>query len=299
MRVTANTAKLHRMEFDSFTEAVNWCDANKSASTAATQIDGKGYHSTGWSGTQSFEAAVNYAKSGYEKGRKEIEKFKAMIDQRLQSAHEARQEVVYDVVGSGGWDIGEVLTGVPECAIEWADTEIMERRQKGSGKIIKFLINGTVSWNVSTEVMARRGAACGALIDCLEHEGYRVEAESSFYVASYGSAEVDIRIPIKKAHEHLQIDQLAFALTCPAWLRRFGFVCIAKSGTIGRQLADSGSYGRPTDHDGEDLNADQADLYFPCGYGAERQWLSNETAVKWIKEQLALFGITLKESETK
>jgi hypothetical protein len=287
----------YRMDFDSYTEAVRFADEHKGKSPEATRIDGQGYTRSGWSGTGTFAKAVELAGKGYPDGRKMIEKFKAQIDGKLIAAHAARQEVFYDVVGTGGWDIGTVLTGQPECALEWQDTHIMENRRQGSGKIIKFIVNNTVSWNVSTEVMARRGAAVGALIDCLEHEDYRVEVESVITTGS-GAEYVDIRVPLKRAQDHLQLDQLAFALVNASWLRRIGFVHIACAGPIGAKLA-SWSYGSPQDLDGEELNADQADLYFPCGYGGDRQWHSEATAIKWIQEQLALFGINLKESEVK
>jgi hypothetical protein len=175
----------------------------------------------------------------------------------------------------------------------------MDKRQSKQGKVIKFLVNITASCNVSAEVMAYRGAVVGALIDCLEHEGYSVEVETLNRVTTgYGSSGgvVDIRVPVKSAGEHLQLDMLAFALVCPAFFRRMGFVHIAKCGPLGLD-ASKHAYGYPDDVEPDQLTTEQVDLYFPRAYGTEAQWNSKEAAIAWIQDQLKLFGIDVKEAE--
>lgn len=293
------------LRFETFTEAVKYADANKSASEAATRTGERGYTDSNWSGSKTFEECVERCRKGFPKGRKQIETFKAFLDGKLESAHAARQEVYFDVVGSGGYDMGTVLTGVPECALEWVDTQVMEKRQSNQGKVIKFLVNLSASWSVSAEVLAMRGAVVGAMVDCLEHEGYSVEVETvvtcthrAYYDRSEGGY-FDIRVPIKKAGQHMSLDQLASSLVNVAFFRRIGFVHIAKCGPIGYAAANGGSYGTPRDVDPDTLTAEQVDLYFPQAHGYEVQWNSKEAALEWITTQLKLFGINLTETKVK
>jgi hypothetical protein len=296
--ITNFAPKLCEMRFETYTEAVKYAYEHRAASEAAMRTGDRGYYGNSeWYGTKDYDHCQKLATSGWPEGRKKVQAMRVMMDRIMDSAHSARQECYYDVIGTGGFDIGTALTGVPECAIEWQDTQVMENRQVNSGKIIKFLVNCTVSAGVPSNVIETRGAVIGAMIDCLEHEGYSVEVETTYYCSQWldsgGTGTFDIRIPIKAAGEYLQPDQMAFAMVSPSWLRRIGFSLCVQCGPIGKQASRSGGYGSPKEVDPEQLTEERVDLYFPMAHLYDTQWQSPESALPWIKQQLELFGIKL------
>lgn len=270
---------IDRLSFDSFTEALDYSREHAYDYPSNSAVSkGRGYGGHSGSDTDSYEHADTLARKGWKLGRETLARFESKIDV-CSKVH--KPEIQFDVTGDSGWDMGRVMDGIPESAMDWRDTEV--KLDSPTGPIIKVVINCSMASNVDTEAIYRRGAAVLALIDALETSGKRVELEvakinEGFYIS----------IPLKSADMPLQLDEVAFALCHPAMNRRIGFALAYKCGMAGRRAVEDGSYGSGTSWKPD------CDLYLPrLDYNVA--WDSDESAIAWLKQTLITFGVVIED----
>jgi len=275
------------LSFDSFTEAIEKVDLiNSPAINRHTLYGGK--LDSSFFGVSSVAEAKKLATLGWPEGR---DKFRAIADSINVESHILKPEIVYDVVGDGGFDMGRVLAGVPESTMDWRETET--QLANPNGQIIKILFNTVTSGMVSTKVIETRGAAVLALVDALESAGKRVELDALYYIgASYGvkaKKAHKIIVPLKKLDYAVQQDQIIYALAHPSFMRVYMFSLLAMAGPNGHKSASltCGSFGTERDYPLE------ADIVISSGYGLDGQWSSVANAKAWLVETLHTFGVRL------
>lgn len=170
-----------------------------------------------WYGTETFEEAVSLAKTGWREGAEKASALRASIAGAVNDLIAARTTAYsYDV--SGQWvDVGLHLSGEPECFG-------IEDSGEGPRPVVKLLFNAAASGSVDAGSLIARGVAAVAAIDILESTGRRVEV----WLVKGGQRKRGvgthaIRVLLKKADQPVDVDRIAFALACPACLRRLLF----------------------------------------------------------------------------
>jgi hypothetical protein len=283
MELTTDTKfrdeRIDVLTFEDFTDAIRAAESDidtKIGSGASRREE-----DSHWAGTKDFPSAMRLATEGWPEGQDHVARFAKRIDV---SGRVTKPEIIYDVTGNGGFDMGRVLAGVPECAMEWAESEqILE--SKMHGKIVHIGFNFCVSAGVSREIIERRGAVVLALCNALETAGRRVEITAQYgSAAAYGNG-FEIYIPLKAAGYQPQEDQLAFALVHGSMLRRIGFSLVPQCGANGRRESKRG-YGLPTDNP-------FGDIYIPGALYGNSDWSSDANAIKWMLRVLREQGVEL------
>lgn len=212
--------------FDSFAEFMDYIE--KMPDTSLGKLSSrKDYDSEGddddygskkdcWHGTHNFGDAMKLAREGWAEGVEMIEKLAAGLE-TMTGEMVRKPEILWDVQGDFA-DAGLYATGVPECMGSFTEVEIVD----GKGKIVKILMNLSVSYGVDTKTIMRRGAAAAALIDALETAGRSCELEIAAG-SEGGNKEMMTIVPVKHAGEPLELDRLAFLLAHPSSFRRLFF----------------------------------------------------------------------------
>jgi hypothetical protein len=225
-----------------------------------------------WAGKDAvtWEAAQKLALVGWNSGRSAIT---ALSDKLNITSRIARQEIVFDVTGEAGFDVGRMFSGEPECMMDWRDSE--ELAENPGKQSIHIIVNVTFSGGINESIIRARGAAIMALIEALDMSGKIVSVDCIFAEGHKGGQ--GVYIPIKKAGDMLQRDLICFAVAHPSFSRRFGHA-ITKTGI---------SPGTPAGIQKE------CDIYIPEAFITAEQWKSEASCLKWITEKLAEYGVTL------
>lgn len=191
-------------------------------------------NSTGsyFSGTQSYDEALNLLKKGWLPEAQKITK------QLKSNAHQntLSSTPTYSVVGHQP-SVARYLQGIP--------TNMITRKpQTKAQKIITLNRSMAYNCNWSTEAIQEQGLKTLGIIQGLEAQGYRVKL--NMVAVMVNSNEVAVcKIVIKKPEEHLQLSKVAFPLSHPSMLRRLLFRWIEKF--VELQSDYSRSYGRAED----------------------------------------------------
>jgi len=174
---------------------------------------------TGWSGRPDLGAMA-----------------KAMAIQGNAPAHSTRHAV------SGAFiDMGEYLSGMPECMIDFIE--------EPAPRIIKLGVNLVASGANNPEAFKRRGAVVLAVVESLQAAGYGVEVTVYMLASASGTSWVNLdAFILKRADQPLDMDSLAFWTCHPSAFRRIWFaLCERKSSDFRSAFGvyRQGGYGMP------------------------------------------------------
>lgn len=247
-----------RFYFDNYSEFLEYAVAHPNHISTAKYYDD-------WAGNDAptYEKALEYARKGWTSGRRAI---RAITDTLNVAGKVHKAEIQYDVVGDC-WDMGRVVSGMPESAMYWEDTEVLQEH----GKLIHIIVNTTVSSGINEKHIRARGSAILAMVEALETAGKRVSITMVF---TEGDSGAHVEVPIKQLDEQIQDDLVAFAVAHPAFSRRFGHA------VTGRGI-----------YPGNPKNP-ECDIYIPMMMWGEEQWTSEEKTLDWIKGYLEKYGVT-------
>lgn len=205
---------------ESFEDVAQWLDQtpDKWGSAASGSEYSGGGHS--WSNGVDFKGAVTLGRDGWQEG---VDKIDTALHAIIPAAgHEPRWG--WGVTG-GSVSIGRYLTGHPKS--------MRNRRKKamGAAPVLHIVLNTVASCAVSGEQMINYGAAITGLIDRLENSGKRVHLDIVMTTAAGPGHKIRLCVGwnIKKASEHVDLSQVAFALAHPASFRRIGFAMMERT----------------------------------------------------------------------
>jgi hypothetical protein len=240
---------------------------------------------------------MELASKGWTEGATKIADLSSMFYNRL-ALHQYRKESGFSRVGPGVYNFGRLQSGHPEPYQVWRDSETVVESVKSRG-VLKIGFNSTVSANVSIETIFNRGAAMATLIDCLERSGYRVELDFGECVRPRDLSGVrsasrwQCVIRLKGASDPVEHDLLAFAFAHPALSRRIMFGTAEQEPVTVRVefgFHSGKAYGVPAPLF---VGDNRYDVTMEHAIGSDDRWLSAETSVKWIAEQLQAQGVQL------
>lgn len=220
------------VEFDSLVDfykyimetPVNKAFKNKSLSSIERGI---------WSGTNSFDEAVDLFKNGWTVGAQDLTK-------KLKVA-ETNQEVqtkYRDILSMAGYQaiVPLYLQGVPNCMVNKKPIPV-------KNKVITINKAICSSGSVSSETLMNESIKCFQIIKKIEASGIRINLNLMI-----STGHVCIKIRLKSASEKLNISKLAFPLVHTAMFRRLYFRFVEVYPTIPKTYV--AGYGRvPYEHE--------------------------------------------------
>lgn len=239
-----------------------------------------------WMGTETWEDAKNLAVNGWPEGLERVRKLTAPLYDRV-SNRVLKPQPYFDVEGMSV-DMTRLMEGDPECVLNFRNSE---ETADASGKHVHIMVNVFITSGFSAEDAFRRGAALCALVDILESTGRTVTVDA--LMGAWGRDEgvkIETIVPIKKAGETLNMEQLAFITCHVSMCRRLGFACWETSVIADRigAIGQAGYYGQQrkpfTNIYGADIFVDSLN------------WRSTDP-VAWLAAQLTLQGVMLDSEE--
>jgi len=187
-----------------------------------------------WTGTRTFEDAIDLANNGWPEGRKQIEIYTKEYTKLWQRffpqqdfGSEMRQQESGSII-----IMDEFLKGSPDCMLDFNPNEESDDKLKGS-KLQRMIINACCNCHISIEAIYQRGALLAALVNSMELSGFNVEIVVVWQVDSGGgwgreskNQQLRYTLTLKKFQDFLDTDTLAFTLAHPSMLRRLIFTLI-------------------------------------------------------------------------
>ena len=193
----------------------------------------------GFTGTHSYEEAVEKLKYGDEELYREIvkEQRKLKVDKILGNIVKKKKSF-NDIVGYQA-NVPLYLNGVPTNMIN-------DEKLNTDGKILNIFLSISVSAWYNANDIKKVGVVYASIIDILEKLGYRINLYAG-NVSSCGSEYIYYLVKVKTDREPLNIKKLSFVMAHPSMLRRIGFRIIEYAPTE-TDFTDNG-YGRPVKED--------------------------------------------------
>ncbi len=189
---------------------------------------------SGWSGTGTYEEAVELCQKGWSEGFENFVHLKKRIDEEILSPI-IRFRQVADVVGYAP-SVPDWLNGNPFSMWNTA------RERRPAFVNIYFNIDYNM-WTDAAQIL-NRGAIVMSIVDALENSGYNVRLET--FSASYcGNEALFVTFNLKGEGEKLNLRKVYFPLCHPAFLRRLCFRL--QETTPLRESRWGKSYGHPVD----------------------------------------------------
>lgn len=199
-----------------------------------------------FTGTESFEEAVNLFKNGWDDMAKKLTK-KLKVTQNQTMCSEV-QKTVYDIVGFQ-CSVPRYLQGIPTNMVNKRLTPVKQ-------KVVTLNKDFSYNCSISTEDIIEASIQTMQVVKKIEAQGVRVNLNLIFGVKGGNTKEV-CKIRVKSANERVNISKLAFPLVNPSMFRRLCFRYIEVAPTI----TDSYSFGYGTPLNGSQLKQYCKDEY--------------------------------------
>ena len=225
-----------------------------------------------FTGTHSYEQAVEMFKNGWQSKAEELTKKLKVIQNQVIDAQV--QKVLFDVVGFQA-SVPRYLQGIPTNMV---NKKLVPIKQK------IVTINKDISYNcgVTTEQIVEASIQTLQLVKRIEAQGIRVYLNLIWGVKASGSNEI-VKIRLKSANERVNISKLAFPLVHPSMLRRLCFRYLEVAPTITHGYL----YGYGSPLDGSQLKTYCKDEYvLPRLFNGDLSKLGDLTTVCGLTDQI-------------
>lgn len=225
-----------------------------------------------FTGTHSYEQAVEMFKNGWQSKAEELTKKLKVIQNQVIDAQV--QKVLFDVVGFQA-SVPRYLQGIPTNMV---NKKLVPIKQK------IVTINKDISYNcgITTEQIVEASIQTLQLVKRIEAQGIRVNLNLIWGVKASGSNEI-VKIRLKSANERVNISKLAFPLVHPSMLRRLCFRYLEVAPTITHGYI----YGYGSPLDGSQLKTYCKDEYvLPRLFNGDLSKLGDLTTVCGLTDQI-------------
>ena len=225
-----------------------------------------------FTGTHSYEQAVEMFKNGWQSKAEELTKKLKVIQNQVIDAQV--QKVLFDVVGFQA-SVPRYLQGIPTNMV---NKKLVPIKQK------IVTINKDISYNcgITTEQIVEASIQTLQLVKKIEAQGIRVNLNLIWGVKASGSNEI-VKIRLKSANERVNISKLAFPLVHPSMLRRLCFRYLEVAPTITHGYL----YGYGSPLDGSQLKTYCKDEYvLPRLFNGDLSKLGDLTTVCGLTDQI-------------
>lgn len=239
-----------------------------------------------WSGTRTWDAALQLAVDGWPEGERHIAPLTLDLFDRLATLIE-RPYYVFDVEGQD-FDVARVVEGEPEC---WQQERTVVTEGTGR-KVVRLVADGFVSAGIDRAVIIARGAAICALAQLLEYAGHGAQIDLCYAGSGHGRGLIETCVRVKDADQPLDLPRAAFALAHPSSFRRIGFSVMEALPAWARRY-----FGIPAFYTSPAYPEDKGDVFIQRAGLYDGQWSSPEAARAWIIEQLKAQGVAVHETD--
>ncbi len=187
-----------------------------------------------WTGTNSYEEAVDLLKHGADDLSKRLEKAYQVKAADIGTKTVTRS--FYDVAGFQA-SVPRYLQGIPTSMVN-------QKKVVQKAKVIT--LNKDMNYNCgwSVEDIINESAKALAIVKKIEASGTRVNLNLCFVSASV-SQKVGCKIRLKNANERLNVSKLAFVMAHPSMIRRMLFRWLEVNPDVVDRSYTHG-YGRPS-----------------------------------------------------
>lgn len=274
-----------------FANVTQWLDMLRTAEQPEphTPQTSRGGQKKSWSGTDSFEEALDLCERGWQEGLNRVEELSVRLSEQIVKTLYV-PEVHFDVVGDQ-LDMGRFVNDEPEDFMTLVPAEIeLEPR------ILHIVVNTFLSAGVSKEALFHKGSAICALTEALERHGKRVILDTVCAASGYGGGYSRTWVRVKDADGPVQLANLVFLLAHVSTFRRLIFgtwelLPIEQREAIG---ANGGYYGSP----GE-LRPDEekGDIYIGCASYSNQAFRDERSTEQWVISELSKQGIHVEREE--
>lgn len=239
--VTNITDKKELYSYDSIGEYVEWL----SRPVPEGRGDSSASHGKAFTGTSSYEEALELCTYGDESLASEVREAQAKVSgmgEVVNLFRKIREDSVFGYIPN----VPNMLCGIPQNMINY-------RRQATQNRIVNIVINLSASAMIDEEKIRERAVMYASAVDVLESQGYRCNVWATV-TASRDSWRAVNFVRIKHDRQPLNLLLMAFPMAHPSFFRRLGFRWIEH---LKRDTTHNG-YGRPyTDEDGLKADAKQ------------------------------------------
>lgn len=210
--VKANNRAEFRI-FDSYHEYVRFAEQDVSdVNRRNGHTSGRKKGDAGWTGTATFDEAIELATTGWSEARAEFEGIASEVKDRIGQVMDLSFEPTFDVTGVCV-DVGRMMSGEPECMVMPTLTPVPK-----TTSMVSIMIETCVSCSVEAKTYIKRGATILALLDVIR----QLNIPAEVWLSCDNGNTVHLA-PIVEPGQHIDIDSLAFAIAHPSSLRRIGF----------------------------------------------------------------------------
>jgi len=242
-----------------------------------------------WDYSTGLDGAIALVRSGWPEGTRKMREAADAIYERIAPRVAIFGNTEHAVSGAS-IDIAAYVEGIPECMLEFVETETQAARP------VDMLISASFWHGVSADVVCNRGAAILAAIEALDRRGCSVTVtveDSSGKRKASGSYMVTYAVTLKRPGEIIDTDALAFALMHPAYCRRIGFAAAEHAPAMFRRfigITGDGTYGGAVSHP-----EPSACVQFPAIGTNTADYITPEKAVKAVLNILKQHGLTIED----
>jgi hypothetical protein len=240
-----------------------------------------------FTGTDTFQEAVELAKRGWYEGADQVAHLCALWSIDLTSIVKHSREGRWQQAGSRV-SVPRYLQGTPQNM-----RKRVRVHKRKPAQLVKIVVSCSISGWIDRWAITTRGAALVAAVVAIERAGYPVEVWTEEFVKGRSSRDsYCVKVLLKKPEDPLDLSLLSYYLAHPSFLRRLLFSiqeCQPKGVRDSLGFHSSGGYGIPADGP---LDTDTT-LYIPCMSYENRTWDTPESTKAWVTASLEQIGISL------
>lgn len=203
---------------------------------------------TTWSGGLTMAEALRMGREGWPEGAE----MAAAVAEYLTVANPRVRRRKPSVAG-GAVSVGRMLAGDP--------AHMISRPKQPGTKVFTLFVEAGCSGAINEDTLMMRAAIIIAIVDLMENHGYScniVATDTSTW--GNGGAVYQLAVTLKAAGERLNLNDIAFALGHPSFLRKLSFGTQTTANEI-RETWDG--LGHPSDAFNDEWTCAKNELYMP------------------------------------
>jgi hypothetical protein len=206
MLVGTHTSEQYGHAYPATTMDYTWAEYMEAAHALGRKYDAN-WVTASWARCDGVQGAVGMMRRGWPEGLATVKAITAPMLDKFVMAHAPIAAWTWDVTGAT-WDMGEYLSGRPEC---W-----LNHQPIAPCRMVTVSIDLLSGVQVSAEAWMRRGAALVALVQALQLSGYVVDVWTVAGI-EYNGRETWTRVRVGDTDGGiLDFDRLMFAFAHPA-----------------------------------------------------------------------------------
>lgn len=245
--------------------------------------------------TSSFSEAVQLANVGWPDGAVKVRALAAEVGEVTGNIR--RPEPVYSVAGHQ-FDIGRVISGDPEC---WIEYDRGATQASAGDHVVRIIVNASASSAVRADAIIMRGVAACVLAAALEQARIPTEIlwEECCRPSNNGGDDLMVyRFPVKYASQPLDLGRMAFELAHPSCLRRLLFAANEREdANIRRRWGYRSGYGYGSPATDPLAAADPNVIYLDKLYADDPGKWTPASVIRWVKDTLTARGVQLTKAD--